>query len=90
VPNSRISKVLKINALSGIAVGSQTAPSCYAMNTLQAFFSSLAEPTRLALIGASFMVGALLLRKILLPTSGTLDSADKQAAGEASKQPANI
>jgi hypothetical protein len=55
------------------------------MNTLQAFFESLAEPARLALIGASFVVGAVLLRKLLLPGDNPLDSAAKQAAGEASK-----
>jgi len=50
--------------------------SC-AMNTLHEFFGSLAEPARLALMGASLMIGALLLRKLLLPVHSTLDSASK-------------
>jgi hypothetical protein len=55
------------------------------MNTVQAFFQSLAEPSRLALIGASFMFGAILLRKLLLPGHQILDSAAKHSAGEASR-----
>jgi len=54
------------------------------MNTLQAFFESLAEPARLALIGATLVASAVVLRKLLLPGHQTLDSAAK-TAGEASK-----
>ena len=55
------------------------------MNTLQAFFESLAEPARLALIGAALVGSAVVLRKLFLRSEHTLDSAVKHAAGDASK-----
>lgn len=36
-------------------------------------------------MGASFVVGALLLRKLLIPGHHSLDTAAKQTAGQASK-----
>jgi hypothetical protein len=39
------------------------------MDIILSFFGSLAEPTRLVLVGGILITGALLLRKLLLGTA---------------------
>jgi hypothetical protein len=50
------------------------------MNMLLTFFSSLAEPTRLALMGSTLIVGALLLRKLVIPGQHSLNGSAKADA----------
>jgi|HubBroStandDraft_3_1064219.scaffolds.fasta_scaffold03008_2 hypothetical protein len=50
------------------------------MDMLLSFFGSIAEPARLALLGSSLIVGALLLRKLLLPGHNNLNDATKADA----------
>jgi hypothetical protein len=49
------------------------------MNMVLTFFGSLAEPTRLVLVGGILIAGALLLRK-LLPGSASLQESAKADA----------
>lgn len=81
----RFSNKQKNKDLAVVPSGMSAAPLICDMNTLQAFFESLAEPTRLAILGASFVLGAVLLRKLLLPVPASLESAAKQPAVESSK-----
>ena len=50
----------------------QAAFSIHVMPSLLAFFGSLAEPARLALMGMGLIFGALLLRRLLIPVQHTL------------------
>jgi len=50
------------------------------MNILLAFFGSLAEPLRLALMGASLIMGAVFLRKLLAPSHPALANSAKADA----------
>jgi hypothetical protein len=50
------------------------------MDIVLTFFASLAEPTRLVLMGSTLIVAALLLRKLLLPGQGSLPASAKADA----------
>jgi hypothetical protein len=52
------------------------------MNILLTFFDSLAEPTRLVLVGGILIAGALLLRKLLPGTASLHESAKADAAAK--------
>lgn len=41
------------------------------------FLDTIPEPGRLALVGVSLIIGGLLMRKVLIRTQPTLDSAPK-------------
>jgi len=57
--------------------GIQTASYIPEMNILLTFFSSLAEPIRLALMGASLIIVAVFLRKLLAPSHSMLANSAK-------------
>lgn len=61
------------------------------MGTILTLFDSIAEPARLALIGSGLVVGAVLLRKLLLPgNSPVLDTAAGPTVVEPSKELAGL
>lgn len=49
------------------------------MEIILTFFGSLAEPTKLVLVGGVLITGALLLRKLLLGTASLQASAKADA-----------
>lgn len=50
------------------------------MESIVLFIGSLAEPGRLALMGFSLIVVALVLRKVFFPNPVTLNPSDKASA----------
>jgi hypothetical protein len=57
-----------------------TAPYLLVMESLLAFFGSLAEPGRLALMGFSLISVALVLRKVFFPNPSPLNASTKASA----------
>jgi len=67
---------LQTKKLSFLSFGTKAA-IYLSMESLVAFFSSLAEPGRLVVMGFSFISVALVLRKVLFPNPSTLNNTTK-------------
>lgn len=52
------------------------------MDILLSFFASLAEPTRLLLVGGTLITGALLLRKLLLGATSLHEPAKADSSAK--------
>jgi hypothetical protein len=65
-----------------VAFGTQAALVQIVMDIILSFFGSLAEPTRLALVGGILITGALLLRKLLLGTASLREPAKADASAK--------